>query len=114
MIARLLATVAVGLVVFAAPAQAAVSVKAAAMADSVEVTVKGAKAKAVTVVAGGKTRKLASEGNSKWISKPISRLSAQIGRSVTVKVRTANGTQSFTVTLQRGTPGPDTRMPDEG
>src|SRR5829696_9064518 len=103
MLARCLVVI-VAVLVLAAPAQAAVSAKVTVSGSRLVVTVKGAKAKAVSVVAGGKTYKLTKRG-SKWRSKPIPGIGALAGAAVKVKVRSASGTKTLSVTLPGTPPG---------
>lgn len=110
MLARLL--VVIGCVLFfAAPAQAAVTASVAVSGKRLVVTVKGVKAKAVSVVAGGKTYKLTKSG-AKWRSKPITGVAALAGTAVKVKVRSARGTKTLSVKLP-GTP-PAAAQPTPG
>ena len=87
------------------PAEAAVSAKVSVSGGRLVVTVKGVKAKAVTVVAAGKTYKLSKSG-TKWRSKPIAGIAALAGSAVKVKVRSAKGTKTLTVTLPGTPPAP--------
>src|SRR3954451_1629920 len=104
MLARLALTL-VALLSFAAPAQAAVTAKVTVSGTRLVVTVKGVKAKAVSLVAGGKTYKLTKHGG-KWRSQPIAGIAALAGASVKVKVRSAKGTKTLTATLPGTPPAP--------
>src|ERR1700712_4951739 len=89
------------MLVIAAPAEAAVSAQVTVSGKRLVVTLKGVKAKAVTLVAGGKSYKLTKSG-AKWRSQPIANAAALAGAAVKIKVRTAKGAKK---TLSATTPG---------
>src|SRR4051794_21765828 len=89
------------MLVIAAPAEAAVSAQVAVSGQRLVVTLKGVKAKAVTLVAGGKSYKLTKSG-AKWRSKPIANLAALADSAVKIKVRPKKGA---TKTLSATVPG---------
>ena len=76
--------------VIAAPAEAAVSAQVAVSGQRLVVTLKGVKARAVTLVARGKSYKLTKSG-AKWRSQPIANVGALAGTAVKIKVRPEEG-----------------------
>src|SRR3954467_5861474 len=95
-------TLTVALVVLVvSPAQAAVTAKVAVSGSRLVVTIKGAKPKAVTLVAAGKSYKL-TKGGARCGSKPIAGVAGLAGAAVKLKVRTAAGTKTVSATV----PGP--------
>jgi hypothetical protein len=84
--------------VFASPAQAAVTATVGVSGNRLVVTVKGAKAKAVTLVAAGKSYKLTKSG-SQWRTKKLATVPAIAGTTVKVKVRTSGGTKTVSVAI---------------
>lgn len=111
---RCLAAVVFSLVL-AAPAQAAVTAKVSIVSKRIVVTVKGAKPKGVTVVAGGKSYKLTKSG-ARWRSKAFDGAPALAGTAVKVKVRSGSKTKTKTLSVKvAGTapvvPAPVTPVP---
>jgi hypothetical protein len=102
--ARCLAAVVLSLVL-AAPAQAAVTAKVSIASKRIVVTVKGAKPKSVTVVAGGKSYKLSKRG-AKWRSKAFDGAAALAGTAVKVKVRSGSKTKTLSVKVAGTAPAP--------
>src|SRR5690349_10376000 len=103
MLARLLCALVVFGLCAGPSAAAAVTAKVTVSGQRLVVTIKGGKARAVSVVAGGKTYKLSKSG-SKWRSKPIADIAALAGAQVKVKVkRAAGGTKTVSATVP-GTP----------
>jgi hypothetical protein len=90
MSARLLALAVLLTALLAAPAQAAVTATVSVSGSRFVVTVKGTKAKAVTLVAAGKSYKLTKSG-SKWRSKKLAAVPVIAGTTVRVKVRPQRG-----------------------
>jgi hypothetical protein len=101
---RCLAAVVVSLVL-AAPAQAAVTAKVSIVSKRIVVSVKGAKPKGVTVVAGGKSYKLTKSG-SKWRSKAFDGAAALAGTAVKIKLRSGNKTKTLSVKVAGAAPAP--------
>src|SRR4051794_8351899 len=93
------------MLVIAAPAEAAVSAQVTVSGQRLVVTLKGVKAKAVTLVAGGKSYKLTKSG-AKWRSKPIPNVAAFAGTAVKIKVRPKKGaTKTLSATVPGTAPG---------
>lgn len=93
----------------AAPAQAAVTATVAVSGSRLVVTVKGTKAKAVTVVAAGKRYPLTKSG-SKWRSKKLAAVPAIAGTTVRVTVRPQRGA---TKTIRVKVPAPKAPAPPD-
>src|SRR3954471_22449720 len=98
--------VSLAMLAIAAPAQAAVSAQVAVNGQRLVVTLKGVKAKAVTLVAGGKSYKLTKSG-AKWRTKPITNVAALAGTAVKIKVRPKKGaTKTISATVPGSAPAP--------
>ncbi len=93
------------MLVIATPAQAAaVSAQVTVSGKRLVVTLKGVKAKAVTLTAAGKSYKLSKSG-AKWRSKPIAGVAGLAGTAVKIKVRTTKGaTKTLSATIPGGAP----------
>ncbi|MDA0180854.1 hypothetical protein OJ997_11165 [Solirubrobacter phytolaccae] len=90
MLVRLAAVAVLLTALLAAPAQAAVTATVAVSGSRLVVTVKGTKAKAVTLVVAGKRHTLSKSG-SKWRTKVLTPVPSIAGTTVKVKVRPARG-----------------------
>jgi hypothetical protein len=106
---------ALALLVFAVPAEAAVTAQVAVSGKRLVVTLRGVKAKAVTLVAGGKSYKLTKSG-AKWRSATIANVEALQGKTVKVKVRPTKGAaKTLSATIPGGAapkqPGATTPAP---
>src|ERR1700742_1361062 len=113
MLVRCLMLVAVLFALVAAPAQAAVTATVSVSGSRIVVKVKGAKPKAVTVVAAGKSYKLTKSGSA-WRSKKLATPPVLAGTTVKVKVRTASGTKTVSVKMPAPAPPPPAPAPTPG
>lgn len=108
MLARLVAVAVLLTALLAAPAQAAVTAAVSVSGSRLVVTVKGTKAKAVTLVVAGKSYKLTKSG-SKWRTKALTPVPVIAGTTVKVKVRPKRGavkTVSVTIPAPPAPPAP--------
>ena len=85
-------------------AEAAVTATVSIASQRLVVVVKGAKPKAVSVVAGGKTYKLSKSG-SKWRSKAIAGVEALAGSTIKVKVKVGTKTRTVSAKVPGTAPG---------
>jgi hypothetical protein len=98
MSARLLMLAVLLTALLAAPAHAAVTASVSVSGSRLVVTVKGTKARAVTLVAAGKTYKLTKSG-SKWRSRKLATVPVVAGTTVRVRVRPQRG-KTRTISVQ--------------